>query len=342
MTFHKTSLKLAGFYLAILMIISLFFSASIYQVSVNELERGLRRPTATFNRPVDSGFADSIRQQLIQERLAAFEEARSRIITRLLFINVFILISGGLLSYYLAVRTLRPIEEAHLAQSRFTADASHELRTPITAMRSEIEVALMDPKLTLKDAKLQLQSNVEELEKLTMLAEGLLRLAHTDNNSIQAKPVSASVIADAALERVSTQAKAKSIVLNSNIADQSYVLAEEISATEALVILLDNAIKYAPAKTEVSLTVSSNQKQVDFAVTDSGPGIAARELQYIFDRFYRTDASRTKQDAKGYGLGLAIAKSIADAHKGSIRVSSVIGQGSVFTLSLPSSPSIDA
>lgn len=336
MVFHKTSLKLAGFYLAILMIISLFFSASIYQVSVNELERGLRRPGPVFSRSVNEGFPDILRDQLMQERVDAYEVAQDRIMTRLIFINLLILVGGGLLSYYLAVRTLRPIEEAHQALERFTADASHELRTPITAMRSEIEVALMDPKLSLKDAKLQLKSNVEELEKLTALSEGLLQLAHIDHNNLQLEPVSASLLATDAMERVTTQAKQRKVKLQLLEETGSFILAEKISATEALVTLLDNAIKYAPTGSTVEVTISEKQRHIEFAVTDHGPGIAPNELPHIFERFYRADSSRTKQGADGYGLGLAIAKGIADAHGGSVKVSSSVGKGSTFTLSLPS------
>lgn len=317
------------------MIISLFFSASIYQVSVNELERGLRRPSPIFNRPVDEGFPEFVRQQLLQESVDAYEEAQDRIMTRLIAINLVILVGGGLLSYYLAVRTLRPIEEAHQALERFTADASHELRTPITAMRSEIEVALIDPKLSLKDAKLQLQSNVEELEKLTALAEGLLQLAHIDHSSMQLETVSAQSLVNDALERVNTHAKQQGIKLKLAKKSESYILADSISATEALVTLLDNAIKYSPAKSSVEISIVSNQKQVDFTVTDHGPGISEAELPHIFERFYRADSSRTKQGISGYGLGLAIAKSIADAHGGAVRVMSTIDKGSTFTLSIP-------
>lgn len=342
MKFHKASLKLAGFYLAILMAISLFFSATIYQVSVNELERGLRRPSRVLSIPPNIGFTDDLIQQYEQERLAAYEEARDRILTRLIVTNLVILVGAGLLSYYLAVRTLRPIEEAHAALERFTADASHELRTPITAMRSENEVALMDPKLSLADAKQQLKSNIEELENLTTLAEGLLRLAHTDNNSLPKVPVSASGLAETAVQRALPQAEKHGVLIKSTVAKNAYVLADEVSATEALVTLLDNAIKYSPPKSTVHLTVKQDQKFIKFVVKDQGIGIAADELPHIFERFYRADSSRTKQGVSGYGLGLAIAKSIANAHNGSVTATSTVGKGSTFTLSLPVGANTDA
>lgn len=335
MKLHPGSLKLAGLYLGVLMVISLFFSATLYQTSLRELDRGLRRPTAAINNPVGPGFSERIRRQIIDERALQYEEARDRILNNLVVINIVILIGGGALCYYLALRTLKPIEESHEAQSRFTADASHELRTPITAMRTENEVALMDTKLSLKDAKAQLQSNIDELDKLTRLSEGLLRLAQIENNHLLKLPVSAKQIVHDAIDRVSSAASKQSISITQDIQTSAHVLADSASLTEALVTLLDNAIKYSPKKSEVHVTVSQVSRQVVFQVTDKGAGIKASELPYIFDRFYRADSSRTKQQVSGYGLGLAIAKSIVIAHNGKLTASSTPDKGSTFTISLP-------
>jgi signal transduction histidine kinase len=302
---------------------------------MRELDRGLRGPTTVINSPVGPGFSTRIRQQIIDESEDRYVIARTHIINQLAIINIFILIGGGALCYYLALRTLKPIEEAHEAQSRFTADASHELRTPITAIRTENEVALLDPKLTLKDAKQQLQSNVEELEKLTTLSEGLLRLAQIDNNHLQKSVVKPKNVVDAAIERVVPQAEKNKVLIKPHIATETPLLGDEISITEALVTLIDNAVKYSPPKSEVVVTVKQDQKYIKFIVADNGPGIEESEIPHIFDRFYRADSSRTKQHVEGYGLGLAIAKSIASAHKGELYVTSTRNKGSIFTLSIP-------
>ena len=335
MKLHQGSLKLAGLYLGILVTISIFFSATLYQTSMQELERGLRRPTAVINGPIGPGFSTNIRQQLIAEREVQYDEAQERILNNLVIINLIILIGGGALCYYLALRTLKPIEEAHEAQSRFTADASHELRTPITAMRTENEVALLDPKLSLAEAKKQLQSNVEELEKLTTLSEGLLRLAQIENNHLEKVPVSAKAIAHTAIERVVPRAELGNILIKSQVQTNVEVRVDEVSLTEALVTLIDNAVKYSPNKSEITVKVMQQQKHVMFKVTDKGIGIRADELPHIFERFYRADTSRTKQKIEGYGLGLAIAKSIVDAHGGHLAAQSKPGKGSTFTLTLP-------
>ncbi len=316
------------------MVISLFFSATLYQTSLRELDRGLRGPTTVINGPIGPGFSENIRTQIINERGLRYEEARSNILKNLVAVNFVILIGGGALCYYLALRTLKPIEESHEAQSRFTADASHELRTPITAIRTENEVALMDPKLSLKDAKVQLQSNIDELEKLTTLSEGLLRLAQIDNNHLEKEPISAKQIAESAVERMAPMAKHKSITIKTKIDTDSLVIGDTSSLTEALVTILDNAIKYSPKSSEIQLALLQSQRHVEFRVTDSGVGIKASELPHIFDRFYRADSSRTKQQVSGYGLGLAIAKNIITAHDGKITAISTPGSGSTFIISL--------
>jgi two-component system sensor histidine kinase CiaH len=332
---HEAATKLALLYLAIIMAISLFFSANVYQLSMHELDRGLRKPGSI----LDTFSKDDILPPALQKLRAAqeeqYREAQRHILDRLIITNILILAGGGLLSYYLAIRTLRPIEEANEAQSRFTADASHELRTPIAAMQSEIEVALMNPKLTLEEAKEKLRSNLEELARLTDLSEGLLRLAQLENNELEKKPISTAHLAQSAVNRVLPLAEKKHILITTDIQHDATILGDEASLTEVLVILLDNAVKYGPEKSEVTMQVQKHQKNAVIQVIDQGIGIKATEMPHIFDRFYRADSARSKQKAHGYGIGLAIAKNIVEAHAGKITAQSRLGKGSTFTITLP-------
>ena len=336
MTLHKNSLKLATLYLAIIAAISLIFSVVIYQLSVQELERGLRRPSIVLSKGQIS-INQQLRDDLLHERSDYFEEARLRVLQRLIAVNLIILIAGGALSYYLAVRTLKPIEDAHEAQSRFTADASHELRTPITAMMTENEVTLMDPKLTLKNAKKQIESNIEELGKLSSLSDGLMRLAGLDNATLRKERVTLQEVAQEATARIAPQANEKSIVVKqTNPKTPLHAVGDFDSLVEALVIVLDNAIKYSNPNTEVHLALTKNRELCQITIVDSGIGIKKEDIPYLFDRFYRADSSRSKKDIQGYGLGLAIAKNIIDKHNGTINVKSTVGAGSTFTIALPS------
>lgn len=338
MRFHKNSVKLAGLYLTVLMAISLFFSINVYQLSVQEFERGLRKPGpgSVIDRLPSSGPSDRlIRDDILQEREGQYQVAKDRIIERLILINLIILLGGGVLSYYFALRTLKPIEEAHEAQSRFTADASHELRTPIAAMQAETEVALMDPKLTLVKAKAILRSNIEELAKLTSLSEGLLKLAQAENIEPSQSVVSLANIIEKATSQILPAAEEKHMLINVSIPEDMSVKGEELSLVEAVVIILDNAVKYSPSKTEISVLTEVEPKHAVIKITDQGIGIKTAELPYIFDRFYRADSARSKQHVSGYGIGLAIAKNIINMHKGEIDVRSVVSQGTVFSIRLP-------
>jgi signal transduction histidine kinase len=335
--FHQRSLKLAGLYLAIIMSISVGFSVGIYQLSSREFNPGVQQPGP--GGPRGSGsigkLPNMIREAIREERELEFQQAQAQLRTQLITVNLFILILAGLASYQLALRTLKPIEEANEALERFTADASHELRTPIAAMQSEIEVALMDPKLSTAKAKKILVSNLEELAKLTTLTTGLLQLAHHENGIHLQDEVPVDHIVIQAVKRVSKSAGQKQIKIDVPDTVNKTVRGNETSLIEALVIILDNAIKYSPAKTTVSFSIQLHKRSVDIDIADQGLGIKASDLPHIFDRFYRADTSRSKQQGEGYGIGLALAKHIVETHGGTITARSMVSQGSHFTISLP-------
>lgn len=331
--FHNASLKLASLYLLIIFFISLLFSSWLFSVSLSEIKQSVMRipPTIERIRANNPEFAAELREA--QEE--AIEEARSSLLYQLIVINIIIAVAGASLSYYLARRSLRPIERAHEAQSRFTADASHELRTPITAMRTETEITLTEPRLTLKEAKAQLESNIEELDKLTALSDGLLRLARMDNSALTLESVTLADICKEAITRVSSIADQKKQTIASNVDDVA-LQADQVSLTDAIVILLDNAIKYSTENSTITIASKQQRQHTTITISDQGMGIAASDLPHIFERFYRADQSRTKSGVNGYGIGLSIVKSIVDAHRGSIAVKSTPNKGTIFTLSFPS------
>lgn len=316
------------------MSISLVFSIGFYRVASDEINRGIRRPPGLMSQMFSNRNNDII-NEIIVEQNDAVEIAQARLQASLLLINLVIFIGGGLLSYYLARRTLKPIEDAHEAQSRFTADASHELRTPISAMRLENEIALTDDNLTLKQAKKQLESNIEELDKLTKLAEGLLELARLDNDTLIKENVKVQNIIQEAVSRVATEAENNKQIIITKKIDKGLVSVNEVAMVEALVTILDNAIKYSPKKSEIIISTNRGKSNFEISVKDSGPGISPIDQKKIFDRFYRADNSRTKESSDGYGIGLSIAKTVAESHGGSISVKSVVGNGSTFTLHFP-------
>lgn len=330
--FQKTYLKLSGLYLLIMMAISIFFSINLYRVSVREFDRDKIRQGDLIDR---IQFAGPLARQFIDQREQQVQEAKDNILNNLILTNIFILVGCGFISYYLARRTLEPIEEAHIMQSRFTADASHELRTPIAAMQTEIEVALMNPKLTLAQAKKQLGSNLEELARLTALSEGLLKLAQLQHNEIEKQPVKIGGVLQQAVSTVAVMAEDKHVLIRTPEECSEIVTGDKSSLTQAFVTVLDNAVKYSPEKTEINISCIKEHRNLMIEIRDQGIGIKAGDLPYIFDRFYRSDSARTGQKSSGYGLGLAIAKNIIELHQGSISATSDGKKGSTFRIQLP-------
>jgi signal transduction histidine kinase len=253
--------------------------------------------------------------------------------------NLGILVSSGALAYFLAGRTLKPIQDMVDDQHRFVSDASHELKTPLTSLKSAFEVFLRDKKRTLKDADTIISESIFEVDKLQSLSESLLRLSQyqTTGKSLSFTSVQLGEVINTAIRRISPQAKIKNIEISSPLTAVS--LTGDMSAlTELMVILLDNAVKYSPNGKTVKIDTHSDSRWVKVTVADQGSGIPAADLPRIFDRFYRSDSARSKTDKGGYGLGLAIAKNIAAAHHGSIAVVSRLGQGSAFTVRIPLHP----
>ena len=327
--FDTTYLKLTGWYVVIIMVISLSFSVWVYTEANQELRAGLEKQAVQIIEPYGDSGITTIRD-IIEERLA---DSRRRLIMSLAVFNLAVLSVGALASYILAKKTLEPIKEATEAQNRFTADASHELRTPLTAMKTEIEVALRDSKLTKQEAVQLLRSNLEEIDRLGSLAEGLLALSQTDA-TIETSPVALDDIVSKVSARLEPLAAMRQIALQREL-EPTRVLSEPASSDKIASILLDNAIKYSPKHTTITLKTFTRDGYGYIQIADQGIGIKASELPHIFERFYRADTSRTKTNVSGYGLGLSIAQKLVDTLGGSISATSTPGKGSEFTVRFP-------
>jgi heavy metal sensor kinase len=217
---------------------------------------------------------------------------------------------------------------------RFTADAAHELRTPLAIMRSEAEIALRTPRDP-DEYRRVLESILEETSHLTQLAERLLYLCREDSgiSSAPLEPVALDELLDDLCEQMQLAASERNIVIHSAI-DRDCVVRGDVPRLRRLFRnLLDNATKYTAPGGSVRLTTRVLERQVEIAVQDNGCGIPPESLPFIFDRFYRVDASRNPE-VKGTGLGLAICRSVVEAHGGTIDVESRYGVGTTFRVRL--------
>jgi two-component system sensor histidine kinase CiaH len=332
--FHSARLKLTAWYLVIIMAVSLSFSALIYRGVSLEFQRRLNVIEGRFNVEPPRGWRmqGPVHEYFIEDLSAA----RTRLLFILLYTNGVILVLSAAAGYFLAGRTLAPIEKAMEEQRRFVADASHELKTPLTALQTSVEVALRNKKLNLKAARKALKESLEETASLNRLVNNLLSLARyqTGNNNFIKEEVDIAELVRAARKKIAPLAKEKGIALK--LETKSLKLKANYESLEQLItILLDNAVKYTPKSGRVSVSLRKNKKHLIIKIADTGVGIAKKDLPHIFERFYRVDHSRCKSEVAGFGLGLSMAKKIVELHKGKIDVKSSPGKGSTFTVKFP-------
>jgi len=227
------------------------------------------------------------------------------------------------------------LEKAFREIQRFTADASHELRTPIALIRTEAEVALNQP--VNDDEKQNLLSNIlEECERLTSITEQLLTLSREDAGVTQFRrePVDIAGLASDVAETMRPLANAKSLDLTVAINGVAVVAGDADRLKQVVYNLVDNAIKYTQQAGRVELTVRCAGDTIELAVRDTGVGISSEHLPHVFERFYRVDKARTRAEG-GTGLGLSIAESIVVAHGGRVDISSSPGEGTSAKVVLP-------
>ncbi|HSD78076.1 MAG TPA: ATP-binding protein, partial [Solirubrobacteraceae bacterium] len=227
-------------------------------------------------------------------------------------------------------RLERGVEEQH----RLVADASHELRTPLTVMRAELDVSLHGDDLS-PEAREVLESVREEVDRLIRTAENLLVLAQIDEGRLVLLPrqVRLADAIETAVRPLRPLADAKRVRLDID-ADGYEAAADPQRLNQVLTNFVENAIAFTPPGGAVRVTAWQSGDEVGVTVADDGPGIPAEAQSHVFDRFFRVDGSRTRTTG-GSGLGLAICREIAVAHGGRVRVQSVVGRGSAFSIALP-------
>lgn len=343
--FHSARLTLTAWYLLMIMIVSLLFSTVVYRALTLEFERFERMQRVRIQQKLETEQAlppppDNLRPRIRAVLIGGpspelIQEAKQRLLIILASVNTGILLIAGGVGYFLAGRTLHPIQDMVDEQNRFISDASHELRTPLTALRTSLEVYLRDKSPAITDARQLISDSLQDVEQLQSLTDSLLQLSQFQKP--ETPPLEAIQIKDilkSALRKVKPLALTKNITLTDRSKDCT-VMGNMTALTEVFMLLLDNAIKYSPSDTVV--TVSSEQKDsvVKVSVEDKGVGIDEQDIPHIFERFYRADNSRTKNKTHGYGLGLSIVKRVIELHNGTITVKSKKNKGSVFTVKLP-------
>lgn len=278
-------------------------------------------------------FADTV-----QETRALGELVIQCVIMLLLFLLCFLLVS-----IFLARWTLRPVETAWEQQNQFIADASHELKTPLTVILANLRILLSHKDATIREELQWVESTQEEAGRMKKLVENLLFLARSDARSTPMvySTFSFSDLILGCLLTFEPVAFEQGVMIEDHISEDISLAGDASQIRQLVAILLDNACKYAGNATggetddkKVTVTLVSENDRIRLTVHNTGKAIPEEDLPHLFERFYRTDKSRARTDG-GYGLGLAIAQTIAKNHRGKITVVSAENLGTSFTVTLP-------
>jgi len=233
-------------------------------------------------------------------------------------------------------RMLGRLDAAFSQIRRFSADASHELQTPLTILKGELEVALRSPRNP-EEYQCTLHSALEETNRIALLVDGLLLLARADAGVLRMdlRPMDLSQLVEEIYGQVKVLAEAHNITLTLGHMESISIHGDYERLRRLLLNLVDNGIKYTPAGGRITLSLQKDRGWASLQIADSGLGIPNDEKELVFQPFYRANEAR-KSGKEGVGLGLSIANSIAKAHEGKIDFESIPGHGTVFTVLLPS------
>jgi two-component system, OmpR family, sensor histidine kinase CiaH len=265
--------------------------------------------------------------------------ARQDILTNLIYtfavVGSVMLIALFFTSRFFANRSITPVKEAFDKQKQFIADASHELKTPLAIINTNTDVLLSNSEDTIRNQSKWLHYIKSETERMTGLTNDLLYLTQMDD--YRTSMIFSKFDLSEAVENIILTMEAiifeKQFSLDYEIEPHIMVMGNSEQIKQVVMILLDNAIKYTNPKGSITISLKKQHNEAVLSVTNTGEGIAPEHLSRIFDRFYRTDASRARKQG-GYGLGLAIAKSIVEQHKGKIYAKSVLGESTTFYVRL--------
>ncbi len=336
--FRSARIKLTLAYLIIMTAVTSIFSGIVY---VN-VDRFTQRALLLHERRVETRLRDFSDIPIMPERFQtpfteeAIEQVRQNTIVLLVTVNVIILALSGSFGYWFAGVTLKPIEEMTKKQKKFVADAAHELKTPLTAIKTQLEVNLRDKKLNVSGVRKLLRSTIEDVDSLTMLTNTLLAQSKFQDYEPEKEfeVFDLKTLVKKTTARFKEELKTKNITLSTNIPSLN-IKASKSGLNELITILLDNAIKFNVEGGKIDISAEKTSDHVELRIADTGVGIEEKDLPRLFERFYKADLSRTKVDHDGFGLGLSIAKDITEAHKGTISVKSEKDKGTTFIVKLP-------
>ncbi len=275
--------------------------------------------------------------QLVRE-LSDQDQVLNQLFVGLITLGTFSMALVGATSWWLAGRALRPAQEAWERQQRFIASASHELRAPLTLIRASAEVALRDLPPDESDQRALLHDVLAESDHMRRLVDDLLTLTRLDSGqlTLTKETIDLTALLASIQRQAARLGEQRGVAVE--LADVGgLVQADTERLQQVVLIALDNALRYTPAGGRITLAATPTERTVQIRVADTGCGIAPEHLPHIFERFYRADPARGRENGNA-GLGLSIAKGLVEAMGGRIAVESTVGVGTTVVISLPRAP----
>jgi len=336
--FKSARIKITGVYLLIIMLITFTFSSFVYvnvtrfaQRALEMHERRIETRLGEFRRPekLPPGFQKPVSEETITQ-------IKINTIYLLIVLNTLVLLVSGGIAYWFAGKTLEPIEGMTNKQKQFIADATHELKTPLTAMKTYLEVNKRSKKLDTEKMHEIIDSTIEDVDSLTRLTNNLLKQSKYQEyaTSQEYETFELNQVINKVLKKLKSKSDTKGLVVSTDLTTIN-IKANKQSITELISILVDNAIKFNNKGGSIYIKTEQENKHILITIKDTGIGIPQKDLPHIFDRFYKVDLARTKTEHDGFGLGLSIAKDIVQNHEGAISVESKTNEGTTFCIKLP-------
>lgn len=320
--FFRTRFRLAFFYTIIVAVVMILFSYGLF-VSIAKSTK----------ETINDKFKDHALRQV------AIEQSREQLRSVLIVGDVIVLVFFGGLAFFLAGRNLRPIEEAMRKQKRFTADASHDLRTPLAIMKTDCEVSLKKNEFSKEEFHELVKSNLEEVNRMSAMVDQLLFLSR--NNSVFNQKNETIVLREFALHAVGifkNLAEKKNISLSLSQSVEGSINVNRLDLEKIFFNLIKNAIDYTLANGKITVSVQRLKDQMVLSIKDTGIGISPDDLPLVTEAFYKADVSRSKENG-GSGLGLSIVKKIVEDLNGKLEIQSELGVGTEIRVIFPTSHS---
>jgi two-component system sensor histidine kinase CiaH len=316
---RRTSLRLAALFALIVLVLMVTSGAMLY---------------LSFTRQTHDVIEDKSLDEATERELVA--QAIERLRLRVVLVDAAVFISVGIVGFWYARRTMRPVNDALASQRRFIANASHELRTPLAIMKADYEVAQRGPP-DVAEMQRALDSGLEEVDRMSGMVNDLLTLSRIDahEETLERRQTDLGALLDGTAAKLAAFAALRGVeVLREGGRREVLATADSERLQRALFNLVKNAVEHSPPRSQVAVSLAAGGTHARIRVVDHGAGITPEQLAHVFERFYRADDARQRASG-GSGLGLPIAQWIVEAHGGTLRLEGTPGQGTTAVVLLP-------